>query len=422
MGIVPLLRRHAGVASLIAFRIVAYAAPVASCLAPALADEESSALAIFNRRIKPILEAKNPSSCSECHLSGVDLKDYIGDNQARTFAALRAAGLVDTDRPDESKLLAFIARRPEQPSLVLDKVRKEELAAFQAWIRAAVRDPELLDALAGDDPLGPQLPPEVIRHARRDRVLASFIDNIWSEVGRCAACHSPDRNQEQVQKHGERVSWIQRDGPEATLQYLADRGLIDAASPADSLLVAKPTLQVEHGGGQKMMVGDRSYRQFRRFIDDYAATAQGRYRTAADLPRPAKVVSVVSDIWLKIEGVPERFDKQLLRADVHRWISKGWSKRPVAGGDRAVAGDRRLWQQHLTLFAPRGSQAAAEFAREQRLPTGRYLVRIYIDQQGRLASDASYELGKDEFICQVEIAKTDWPVGYGAMTVIHWPE
>jgi hypothetical protein len=28
-----------------------------------------------------------------------------------------------------------------------------------------------------------------------------LTDNVWSEVGRCAACHSPDRNQKQVEKN-----------------------------------------------------------------------------------------------------------------------------------------------------------------------------------------------------------------------------
>ena len=53
-----------------------------------------SALDLFRQRITPILQAKDPSSCSECHLSGVDLKDYIGKTQEETFASLRNAGLV----------------------------------------------------------------------------------------------------------------------------------------------------------------------------------------------------------------------------------------------------------------------------------------------------------------------------------------
>lgn len=46
-----------------------------------------SALALFERRILPILNSPKPSSCAECHLSGVDLKDYIRKDQKETFGS-----------------------------------------------------------------------------------------------------------------------------------------------------------------------------------------------------------------------------------------------------------------------------------------------------------------------------------------------
>ena len=90
---------------------------LALCGAPnhAVADEQNP-LSIFNRRVLPIMQAENPSSCSECHLSGVDLKDYIGPDQATTFASLRERGLINLENPDESKILKFIARKPKKPS------------------------------------------------------------------------------------------------------------------------------------------------------------------------------------------------------------------------------------------------------------------------------------------------------------------
>src|SRR6188474_2662843 len=74
------------------------------------------ALAIFDKRIKPILQAEKPSSCAECHLSGVDLKDFIRPTQQATFASLVAGGMIDVKQPAESKLLKFIERKPEKPS------------------------------------------------------------------------------------------------------------------------------------------------------------------------------------------------------------------------------------------------------------------------------------------------------------------
>jgi mono/diheme cytochrome c family protein len=383
-------------------------------------QQATASLAVFQERILPIFQSAKPSSCSECHLSGVDLKEYIRPTQQQTFVSLVGAGMIDTENPDESKILRFINRSPENPNLVTEKVRKQEYDAFRAWIRAAAADPQLLAAKGDAAPIGPQVPEEVVRHARRDRVLASFIDNIWTEVGRCAACHSPDRNQQQVNEHGDQVSWITLSDPQATLDYMIGNDLIDAENPEQSLLLTKPTLQLEHGGGQKMVVGDRSYKQFRRFIDDYAAMVQGKYTETDRLPNQSSEVSVVTDIWLKIEGVPTKYDKMLLQADLYRHTDSGWSEFRVATSDRPVFGKGNLWQHSLSLTAPRGSARASEIE-SQRLPAGRYLVKLSIDQTGKLQQDFTAELGEDEFVGQVEV-ESEWPAGYGRMTVVKFPE
>src|SRR5262244_687727 len=68
-----------------------------------------SAQGIFDQRIRPILDSPKPSSCTECHLAGVDLKDYILPSHEKTFLSLRDQGLVDLDRPAQSKILRLIA-------------------------------------------------------------------------------------------------------------------------------------------------------------------------------------------------------------------------------------------------------------------------------------------------------------------------
>jgi mono/diheme cytochrome c family protein len=390
---------------------------LASMFLASVARAAESQLDVFQRRIAPILASKNASSCSECHLSGVDLKAYIDPDPTKTFAALRAAGLIDVKNPRKSKLLEFIARQPEKPSLVTQKIRKEEYDAFAAWIEAAVKDPKLAAAKA-DAKLGPELPVEVLRHARRDRVLASFVDNVWSEVGRCAACHSPDRNQEQVKKHGAQVSWITLGDPQATLDHMLEHDLIDVNKPTESLLLQKPTNQVKHGGGVKMTVGDRTYQQFAAFITDYSKSKAGEYQTAKDLPAPRAEMSTVSDVWLKITDVPADLDQLVLRAEVYPWNArtKKISNELYATGDRQVFGKGQLWQQHLTLVAPRGSQRAKQLA----LPPGKYVVRIYVDRENKLAKQVATSLGKDELVGEVPI-ETQWPAGYGQMTVVRFP-
>jgi len=377
-------------------------------------------LAIFEKRIKPILESEKPSSCTECHLSGVDLKDFVRETQEETFGSLVKGGMIDLKKPDESKLLKFIERKPEKPSLVSDKVRQEEAEAFRVWIRAAVRDPKLIAASKPGDENVLKAPVEVIRHARKDRVLTSFLENVWVEAGRCAACHSSDRNQEQVKKHGQKVNWMKPRDPQGTLDYLLDAGLIDVETPEESLILLKPLNQVKHGGGQKIVMGDRTYKQFRRFIDDYSALTKGAYQSAQDLPEADREVGVMTEIWLKLTEVPEKFDKQLLQVDLYRREGNAWSKHRVATSDRLVFGKGKLWQHSLELVAPRDS-AWSQQIKQEKLPPGKYLAKLYVDQNGKLAKDESAVLDDSDLVGQIAF-ESRWPAGYQQMTVVQFAE
>lgn len=381
--------------------------------APPVAPERSAAT-LFEKRILPILASPKPSSCAECHLGGVDLKNYVRPEQRDTFAALVAGGLIDLKQPDESKLLKFIERKPKAPNLVTDAIRKEEAEAFRDWIRAAVADPALTSVSGDAKPAGPTIPLEIVRHARKDRVLQSFLENVWNEAGRCAACHSPDRNAEQVRKHGPKVSWMVLNDPMATFDRLVERDLIDAEDATESQLLLKPLNKTPHGGGQKMVVGDRTYKQFRRFLDDYSAIRGARYRAATELPTSPGQVASTTDIWLKLTEVPAKFDKQLLQVDLHHREGGGWSKDRWATSDRPVFGGGRLWQHSLSLTAPRDSTRAARLT-EGRLPAGRYLVRIFVDRTGKLERDFRTELGPEDLVAEIEV-ESAWPAGYGRMT------
>ena len=49
-----------------------------------------------------------------------------------------------------------------------------------------------------------------------------------------------------------------------------------------------------------------------------------------------------------------------------------------------------------------------------------YLVKLYIDQTGKLQKDFRAELGDKEFVGQVEV-ESQWSSGYGRMTAIQFP-
>src|SRR5262245_5630867 len=149
------------------------------------ADPEPTPQQVFERRILPIFKSPEPSSCLQCHLSGVDLKNYILPSHEKTFASLRDLGLIDLDKPDESKILRLIRMGDDDRSpaaMIHRKARRAEYEAFADWVRRSAADPKLralpkLDAAVAARPAAPD---EVIRHARKDRLFESFENTVWA--------------------------------------------------------------------------------------------------------------------------------------------------------------------------------------------------------------------------------------------------
>src|SRR5580698_10386562 len=78
-------------------------------------SKADDAVKVFEERIVPIFKSPNPSSCTHCHLASVDLKDYILPSAKDTFLALREQGLIDLDKPENSKILKLINRGADDP-------------------------------------------------------------------------------------------------------------------------------------------------------------------------------------------------------------------------------------------------------------------------------------------------------------------
>lgn len=395
-------------------------------LTSSVTHADDSAGDLFTRRIVPILNSPNASSCSECHLSGVDLKNYIGETQRDTFASLKSAGLIDVDQPDQSKLLQFIKRAPKKPSPVGSKAREQEYAAFREWINAAVKNPDLLKARPSDDQLGPTLPLEVVRHTRKGRILHSFVENIWSEMGRCINCHSPERNRRAIGKNGrtkedvDAISWIVPRNPAETLQKLVESGNIDLESPDDSQVLTKPLGLVEHGGGPKFPLGSRSDKNFRRFLNDYAAIVNGDYTDAKQLPEESATIAVMSGQHLRIVDLPAGLNGKLLRADLHRITGDRISESPWAVGEGPIAKKKNLWQSMIFATAPRDSPRAEQLKEKEPIPGGAYVIKIYIDRHDKTHHNRDYELGDEEFFAQVSI-RGSWKPGYKEPRIVHAP-
>ena len=357
---------------------------------------EPSPESVFETRLKPIFDSPDPSSCIQCHLSAVDLKDYILPSSRETFLSLRAQGLIDTKRPDESKILHLIAMGDSDPDALSKRIhaktRQAEFAAFSHWIKACCQEADLLAAQPASESAtaGPSVTDEVIRHARKDRVLDSFVRNVWSQRMRCFPCHTPgeldpsnplhqkpiERHREFVKRYGARMNLF-KDTPLSTMRSLIASSqkrhdsrlpLINLDQPSKSLLIQKPTaklpakgadgklgrpsseIPVSHMGGIKMHAGDQSYKAWLHWLEDYAASVSGNYHSADELP---------ADNWyptphvVRIKGIPESWPNlSKVQVFVHRWdeSANDWMARPVAF-TQALVTPRKILNGSLFVIA-----------------------------------------------------------------------
>ena len=380
---------------------------------------------VFESRILPIFKSPNPSSCVQCHLASVDLKDYILPSAEKTFRSLRDQGLIDLDAPDKSKILALIAmgnRDPKAPAVHAAN-RKAELEAFAAWIKACAADEKFraTPKLEATEQAKPAKPNEVIRHARSDRMLESFERTVWAMRFRCMSCHTEGtpQNDKHVKEFGAKVAWMKKAGSKATMDYLIASKLIDPADPEKSLLLLKPLGKVKHEGGIKFAVGDQGHKGFREWIEDVAAIKSGKYAKAADLPKPSSgPLMFGTEAWLKLTDTPPAWGDKLVQVDVYAWdeAKRAWEGKPIATSDRKVWGKGKLWQHTVALIAETGSARAKSFAAKATLPPGRYLLKVYVDAEGKLERDWQAKLGEADYAGQVEI-RGNWKEGYGQMTV-----
>lgn len=391
------------------------------------AAESDSAQQVFEQRILPIFKSPNPSSCTQCHLVGVDLKNYILPSYEKTFLSLRDQGMVDLTNPEESKILKLINMSDtDSPgaNLIHAKTRQAEYDAFAAWIKACAEDARLvaLPKLKSTELGGPKRPVEVIRHARKDALLESFENNIWAMRFRCMNCHvegSP-QNDKLRAEHGDRVAWVKAAGAEATMNYLVGSKLIDVRSPEKSLLLLKPLQAVEHGGGKKFLLGDQGYRAFRTWLEDYAKTVGDKYATAAALPKPDDTARFATNIWVKLTNTPPVWGDALVQGDIYAWdaTKNAWETSPIATTDRANSPKARLWQHTLTLMTPKDSQRATDWKRQKpRLEPGRYLIKVYVDGRGKTPNNWNTPPTAASYVGQTEL-QAKWQEDYSRMTTV----
>jgi hypothetical protein len=412
------------------------------------AAQTDDALEIFNQRIMPIFRSPNPSSCVQCHLAAVDLKDYILPSSDATFASLREQGLIDLNHPERSKILKLIKMGDEDPDegtkLIHAKNRRAEYDAFAAWIRAGAGDPRLRQLAVPAEAAGPKKPDTIIRHARADRVLDSFTRNIWSQRMRCFPCHTPyeiDANDPKHKVARERMKKMEqelgdiftarmrifRETPAATLDYLIRDSrrhrkerlpLLNLKEPKKSLLVLKPTARlpekiapkkfkapshvepVSHMGGLKMHPDDFSYKAFVAWIGDYARVVGDRYDSESDLPPDNWYFT--RQMMLMREAPADWPAEARVQFFVHgRDQQTGdWSREPIAFTQGLLTPRRTVFGTLLLLRSPATESAVQWDSDDPTLPPGRYQLKAYLDRDKVLAQTPAAMLGEDSFVGQ----------------------
>ena len=268
--------------------------------------------------------------------------------------------------------------------------------------------------------------PEVIRYTRKDRLLESFEKNIWSMRFRCISCHGEDDGKQpnaHVAKYGPRVSWIKKEGAEATMNYLiSTRRLIDVKNPERSLLLLKATGEVPHVGGGKVAKpvvahpkqvegGDLGYKGFRGWLEDYARVVNGEYKDIAGLPKKKVTFNEYgTDIRLGLVNVPEAWGNHLVLVNVHAWDDSKmtWETNPLAVSDGIPVRNNKAWESrmYLNLIAEKGSERDRLWKGKDAvlsLPGRRHLLKVYVDKSDRIKKDWKQNMRDEDYVGQMEL-------------------
>jgi hypothetical protein len=245
--------------------------------------------ALFQKKIKPLVTKGQPTTCNQCHLSGVDLGMFVQETPCKSMACMKEKGMVDFSDPKASQVLAWIAKAKPQSELITTDVQANEHKAFYEWIHWSS---QCHASTCGDiqDPCGAgaQPPPPVDKPMLGgcdETSLADAFDKLvykWRD--RCSHCHAPYGKDH---KSSGAPGWLHQDpgaGGSLYTMYgvlglpgLPGQPVINTAKPVDSLWLRKPLHKasiggVTHGGGQKYKnTADETYQDSLKWIQLYAA-------------------------------------------------------------------------------------------------------------------------------------------------------
>ena len=152
---------------------------------------EAELSAAYERYVEPFVSGAVATSCSQCHMTGIDLSLYAQDTPCDTFACMVELGVVTPEDPAASPVLDQI-RMGDPNSSVFDV--ETEAEAMLEWItwnatchapvcgeREGACEAGTGAESTGRTPLG---------DCSEEDLLGAFWDAVMVDRGRCLICHS----------------------------------------------------------------------------------------------------------------------------------------------------------------------------------------------------------------------------------------
>ncbi|HIA02426.1 MAG TPA: hypothetical protein EYN66_11025 [Myxococcales bacterium] len=152
---------------------------------------ESTLDQAYQKYVEPFVSGTLPTSCSQCHMTGIDIGMYAQDTPCQTLACMVDSGVVDLSNPESSSLLADI-KLGQTKSSVFDV--EKEYEAMLNWIQwSASCHSDVCGKIesacsSGSNAASTGINP--IGSCSETGLLASFWDAVIIDKGRCDVCHS----------------------------------------------------------------------------------------------------------------------------------------------------------------------------------------------------------------------------------------
>lgn len=147
--------------------------------------------AMYTRYVEPFVSGSVASSCSACHMTGIDIGLYAQDTPCETMACMVDMGVVNLDNPSASTLLAQILLG-ESDSSVFNVQAEHD--AIEEWIEWSSQcHGEVCGAVESACQSGTGTPSTGVQplgDCSETDLLAQFWDAVIIDRQRCVTCHS----------------------------------------------------------------------------------------------------------------------------------------------------------------------------------------------------------------------------------------